>query len=569
MLKINILLLIIIFTLLYLLNCNNKEDYNNDTCKLNIITSFYVPKHKERTLELRKSLQNNINHEHVENIYLFLDKNEDKKYIDENINDPKNKIIIYRIGKQPTYSELFKCANKCENKSCMVTNSDIWLYPFTDTSKKLIDLLNNNKNLVYILARHEHDLISSEVNKGIAFDSFIIKNNINQNILKNLNFFQNRLGSEHVVKGHLLKGKYKLYSPSKDLKIIHEHKSEVRTYIQEHITDYKNEFGQFILESNYNQVKNSLKETFKNKDNIIRFINKPIKQIDGNDLLNIYTEHFSNNFKILKITDWYQRLGNNIMSLYHGIHFAIENNYDAIIFPENKMFTQKHINLKNIKCNDIENYKNCDLKSGADMFYYNINDKCFNIDDKIILDYLRSIFNIKYTDIKKGNDNDLYIHIRSGDIIDNNGNETYNAPPYRSLPFSYYDTIIKNNNFDKIHIICEDDRHPVINKLLNKYNNIEFKLRSLDEDIKLIMGAINIAYGWGTFIPTLLYFNEGLKNIYIPKYYKNYGHEYNKECWTRVNRCKNTHIIPINPNYIRLYDENPNRLMDKNNIINN
>ena len=58
----------------------------------------------------------------------------------------------------------------------MITNSDIWLYPFNDICEQLIDLLNEQENIVYILTRHEHDLSSPWIDSGMnGYDSFIFK----------------------------------------------------------------------------------------------------------------------------------------------------------------------------------------------------------------------------------------------------------------------------------------------------------------------------------------------------------------------------------------------------------
>ena len=69
-----ILLLILFVIFIILINYNINESFSNDL-KINVITSFYVvKKNQDRTNELKKSLQNNINHNYVEKVYLFLDR---------------------------------------------------------------------------------------------------------------------------------------------------------------------------------------------------------------------------------------------------------------------------------------------------------------------------------------------------------------------------------------------------------------------------------------------------------------------------------------------------------------
>ena len=292
-----------------------------------------------------------------------------------------------------------------------------------------------------------------------------------------------------------------------------------------------------------------------------------------------YKETLQNNYKILKVTEWYGRLGNNLITLYDSLYFAIQNNYDAIIFPKHEMFNTQIIKLNhNIDLNDnnMNDYNDiCIIKRGEEMFNYfkQIENKCFDVNKNIIIGYLKKIFKIKYKSIKKGSEKDLYIHIRSGDLIDSNGNSTgfsITLPEYRPLPLSFYTTIIDNNKYDNVYIISEDDKFPAISILLDKYPNVKFKIRSLDDDIKLIMGARNIAYGWGSFIPTLLWFNEGLNNVYISQYYDNiFGINYDKECWCKYHGYKNKKIIPIKQEYINIIKKNTGKPILKYYIINN
>ena len=48
------------------------------------------------------------------------------------------------------------------------------------------------------------------------------------------------------------------------------------------------------------------------------------------------------------------------------------------------------------------------------------------------------------------------------------------------------------------------------------YSNIKFKQQSLDKDIEIILGLKYLF--WGSFIPSLLLFNDSVKNLYYPLY---------------------------------------------------
>lgn len=229
-------------------------------------------------------------------------------------------------------------------------------------------------------------------------------------------------------------------------------------------------------------------------------------------------QFFTGNYKILKIKNWYGRLGNNIITIACALHIAIEEGYHAIIFPEHPFFSKTYIKLK--KCN--LNTKNIIEFTGKEIYFYNNeNKKNQNILKKNrekVLKYLTDLFKIKYENIPKMKNNDLYIHIRSGDII-NDKNECRDDNYCANQPkFEFYKNIIDNNNYDDIFIISEDLKNPIINKLLKEYPNIKHSKNSLEEDIKLIMGCKNIIHSYTTFVPTLLYFNKEIKKVYRNKY---------------------------------------------------
>ena len=74
-----------------------------------------------------------------------------------------------------------------------------------------------------------------------------------------------------------------------------------------------------------------------------------------------------------------------------------------------------------------------------------------NIDDNYIINKLRTQFTI--IDYPKHNNNDIVIHIRSGDIFSNKPDSFYLPPP-----LSFYVNILKNKKFDKIILVSEDKK---------------------------------------------------------------------------------------------------------------
>jgi len=136
-------------------------------------------------------------------------------------------------------------------------------------------------------------------------------------------------------------------------------------------------------------------------------------------------------------------------------------------------------------------------------------------DVKKIPHIIRSIFNINPT-MELG-DNDLVIHIRSGDIFIDNPHPTYYQPP-----LSFYTDILNAHTFDTIYLVSEDNLNPCVNALLKQYPEIKYKQQTLKEDINLILSAKNVIHSNGTFTVSLLYFSQNIQHTYKYNFPKNY-----------------------------------------------
>lgn len=220
----------------------------------------------------------------------------------------------------------------------------------------------------------------------------------------------------------------------------------------------------------------------------------------------------------LYIRQFHNRLGNNIRQLLYSIHIALFYNYN-IILPYHKYFSKKYIIInEKVRITDKK------VLDRWDFFHKHriigINQDLFKMNMDKSIEILRKCFSIK--NIQSMDKNDLVIHIRGGDIFVN--------PHYKYVmpPLSYYIKIIESNKFEKIIIISQDRRNPCVSTLLKLYPNIEFKLRSLDEDINIILSATNLVESYGTFTSYLLLFSKNIKNIYKPSYQFNTEKYFNK-----------------------------------------
>lgn len=253
---------------------------------------------------------------------------------------------------------------------------------------------------------------------------------------------------------------------------------------------------------------------------------------------------------MIVINKWYGRLGNNIIQLKNALHIGIFNNVNVKI-PNHNFFNTNIIFINsNNSNNDNNNTQINNITDKFDFFYkdrINVNKEIFDVNNERIKQILQSIVNITI-DNNNNDDNDdrikqntLIIHIRSGDIFSG-----YPHPKYIPPPYKYYSDIIDTNNYKFIQIISEDEKNPVIKKLLSNYPNIKYKKQSLIQDIKIILNNQNIVSSIGTFIPALLYISNNVK--------KNYNISYNKFFLDFVN-FEDKNVIYNTINYQDYYDK--------------
>jgi hypothetical protein len=195
---------------------------SRDSCKCNLITSFYIPTNDPiREEELKTALNNNLDNLFITRIHLFLDKELDKEYIESLPTEKRERINIIRIGSQPLYSELFRYANEnLKTEVCMITNGDISLT--TDINEMLLFLLK--KKYIFALSRYEQDgsaPLITDYHK--SHDMFIFQSPLNPNIEKLIEHKQNIWGSENRVIDVLITYNYKLLNPCFQIKILHHH----------------------------------------------------------------------------------------------------------------------------------------------------------------------------------------------------------------------------------------------------------------------------------------------------------------------------------------------------------
>ena len=85
---------------------------------------------------------------------------------------------------------------------------------------------------------------------------------------------------------------------------------------------------------------------------------------------------------------------------------------------------------------------------------------------------------------------------------------------YSQPPLCFYQIILSNYKFEKIHIISSDKNNPVISKLINEYPNIKYRSNPILYDISVLINAYNIVNSISSFLNSILQFNYKLKFLW-------------------------------------------------------
>ena len=288
-------------------------------------------------------------------------------------------------------------------------------------------------------------------------------------------------------------------------------------WFKKNLTEFLNDYLS-VFKGNYNKIVKrdiffikkyfSLKVINKEGNSTLNF---EAKELLKHELQNIAKKNFSmlKNIFIKKTINF----GNQIIAMNNLIYYCeilgIKNIYlNSKInwYIKNDINTDKiHISLiskKKINCNSIDTFCTHIIK-----FFFPI----------IIKSKRRSI--ILKDEIKKNlpklkiNKNDLYIYIRSGDSFKIGGNH------YPPSPYCFYQKVISKFQFNNIYLISQDDKSPIIGKLLKDFPKIKHKLNSKEIDISTLMNAYNLVNSVSSFSLASITFNDNLINLFE---YENY-----------------------------------------------
>lgn len=109
-------------------------------------------------------------------------------------------------------------------------------------------------------------------------------------------------------------------------------------------------------------------------------------------------------------------------------------------------------------------------------------------------------------------DDHLVIHIRSGDVFEEQGHPLYGQPP-----LAFYSLILRSAPWRQVILVSEDRQNPVIDRLLQASGPglppVVHRQASLEEDLHLLLRARSLASSLGTFMPAVLALSENVRRV--------------------------------------------------------
>jgi hypothetical protein len=207
--------------------------------------------------------------------------------------------------------------------------------------------------------------------------------------------------------------------------------------------------------------------------------------------------------------------------------FVINCISDNLSFYKHEQISLKHVKEKFILFKDMpeiitfpEFMNNGNNKTMIeDFFYCPINPlvNCNEIVNKYIKPHID--YNLNFHNDFINFDRDLIIHIRSGDVFNENfiqNREMFEA--FKSPPYQFYKEIIESNHFQHIYIISENyNLNPVIKELCKNYQNIFSFSNDLSTDFRILLNAKYFIPGHSDLSRMVLLLSKPKIKCYISK----------------------------------------------------
>lgn len=232
-------------------------------------------------------------------------------------------------------------------------------------------------------------------------------------------------------------------------------------------------------------------------------INEKIKQELLNTINKLSKKHLTK-LNIIYINDAIE-FGNTMISINNILYYCeilgcnnIYLNPKINWYIKNKIVTEIfNISLNsNVNCKDSTTL--CVSLIHNNFWFYII-----TVRPEIRINILKNEMKRNLPQLKIDKD-DLYIHIRVNKL-----NVNYGQPP-----LCFYETIINNFKFKNIYLLSGIKSSSLIEKLLNEYPNIIFRINSKEVDISYLANAYNLVGSVSSFFEVSIKMNDNLKKLF-------------------------------------------------------
>ena len=353
-------------------------------------------------------------------------------------------------------------------------------------------------------------IIKTNENKGVIFQINFNNNindidenvNVNEDMNRNMNDYINENEIENINENNNKINK-NISIKEKKIKEIEEYKAFLKN------KDKPKSKNHILIDNERNSILNTFSKNmgYKIPPGISISIFLDMKFNFGNQLLILnklifYCEIIGCK-KIILEKDNNLFINNTIYDKKYNITIEVSDKTHDQIFANFNFEDNGNLKVKDEK----ENKKNKDyyyMMTLDSNFYYNTYN--LRIENKYDIFKNEILKNLPKININK---NDLYIHIRGGDIFLNFNPEF--APDYAQPPLCFYKQIIKKNQFKNIFIISADKKNPVIDILIKTYKNIIYKKNSIEKDIASLAFSYNIVGSISSFLISIIKLNNNLK----------------------------------------------------------
>lgn len=205
---------------------------------------------------------------------------------------------------------------------------------------------------------------------------------------------------------------------------------------------------------------------------------------------------------MIQITKWQGGFGNNLIQLINAIKIAEIEKINIVKFPVHDLFTEDNIKLE---------FSGSGNKNLNELFF-KIPEHIAPIEMKRIFNhYIEPIFKINTTRSRHNfKDNELTVHIRSGDIFNKNPHSSYIQPP-----LNYYLKLLEKYD---LNLVFQDYKNPCISSLLLNEGVNNASQPTLHDDLVYLANSKSLAIGHGTFGLAIYIISKELQNLYIPHF---------------------------------------------------